>query len=114
MRHCCNLFKSTSVAVSGSNLLVTLPNNISFENASRLCFIICQSIPEEGKTLPVVLQSGAATASLWDKYGNIAVGSELKTRCVIRGYVGSQSDAVHVISSIPSGCSSCTGKCFIS
>jgi hypothetical protein len=60
-RLCDRLIISTAVAVSGSNLVVTIPAG-SYSNREKYCIVIAQSIPSAATiNMPVVIQIGTGT-----------------------------------------------------
>lgn len=52
---------TTSVAVVGTNLVLTVPATTIFTIDSRVCLIIAQPIPEAGEALPVVIEVSGTT-----------------------------------------------------
>lgn len=57
----CNIISTTAVAVSGTNLVLTVPD-MTFENCKRYTIRIAQAIPATATNLMnVVIQIGAGT-----------------------------------------------------
>ena len=69
---CCKHFhKSSSVTVSGSNLVIAFTDNpTSITNEERFCFMICQDIPAAGDAMAVQLTINGSGVPLWDRFGN--------------------------------------------
>lgn len=60
-RLCNHLIISTAVAVSGTNLVVTIPDG-SYYNDEKYCIVIAQTIPAAATVnMPVVIQIGTGT-----------------------------------------------------
>lgn len=117
---CKNFHRSATVAVNAGKCVITFKDApTGIVDKSRFCFAICQAIPDDAMALPVMLVINGAQVPLWDKYGDVATASELKTRCSIKGWYGVQttgtgSDVVtspHVISDIPVS-NRCAGSCW--
>lgn len=80
---CPNIVKSTSVALSGTNLQITIPATV-LKNHQKLCVAICQSIP--GTITPnttVTVISGNAKINLIDCCGNYVYADQLRARRVL-------------------------------
>lgn len=97
--NCCQYFhKSSTVAISGGNVVITLADApTGIVDTTKFCFVICQSIPTGSSGLPVVLVINGVNVPLWNKYGDIVTGDELKTRCTYKGYYGVQGTSPHII-----------------
>lgn len=85
---CVNCATVGTVAVSGTNLLLTPDSALSPSNEGRVCFVVTGSVPSAGAALPVVILLGGVQVPVYDKYGNILYGSALRRRVVIKGYFG--------------------------
>ena len=80
---CKNLIRSTAIALSGTNLQITIPATV-IKNHQQLCVALCQSIP--GTVTPnttVTLISGNATINLIDCCGNYVYADQLRSRRVL-------------------------------
>ena len=87
---CCKHFhKSSSVTVSGSNLVIAFTDNpTSITNEERFCFMICQDIPAAGDAMAVQLTVNGSGVQLWDRFGNPVPGCGLKKGILYKGYYG--------------------------
>lgn len=101
----CNktLYKSTvsTIAVnSGSTAVVMTPDDtLSPANGDRVSLIATTSVPVAGMSLPLQVTLNGGPVLVYDKYGNIMYGSNVKTRYVMRGYYGTNgaSGTAHMI-----------------
>lgn len=84
---CANLV-GVAASVSGTNLLLTPGSALSVENEGRVCFVLTGSVPSAGATLPVVMLVNGVQVPVYDKYGNILYGANLRSRAVIKAYYG--------------------------
>ena len=103
--NCNNLYKSSSVTVSETNVVVTFAANpTDIANEDKFCFVLCQDVPSAGDALAVQLTINGESVPLWDKYGNLVPGCGLTKGQVYKGYYGTGT-ANHVISqSLPYKC----------
>lgn len=102
---CCKHFhKSSSVDVSGDNLVIAFTDNpTSVTNEERFCFMIYQDIPADGDGMAVRLMVNDEEVPLWDRFGNPVPGCGLKKGILYKGYYGTGTEN-HVISaSLPYG-----------
>lgn len=79
---CKNFVLSTEVALSGTNLVVTIPQN-SYANDSEVCIAIAQPIPTGVSAAnPVVIQIGTATTQypLINRCGHDVYADQVCTR----------------------------------
>ena len=112
---CCKHFhKSSSVTVSGSNLVIAFTDNpTSITNEERFCFMICQDVPAAGDAMAVQLTVNGSGVQLWDRFGNPVPGCGLKKGILYKGYYGTGTTN-HVISaSLPYGCAKVSYPCSI-
>lgn len=81
---CCNerVLRSTSVAVTGGNLTITLPNIPVLANGMVIKFCISQSIDYSNPLGTVSIVMNGTTIALKDKLGNPVRISQLRTRKV--------------------------------
>ena len=94
---CCKHFhKSSTLSVGETNLVISFTDSPTAADKDRFCFVICQPIPESGKTLPVQVVVNGVAVPLWNKYGNLVYGYDLKSRCCYKGFFGTGT-ANHVI-----------------
>lgn len=80
---CKNFVNSTAVTLSGTNLVIAIPQN-NYINNSEVCICISQNIPSgvTGET-QVVIQIGADTATTYPlrtKCGHNIYGDQIKSR----------------------------------
>lgn len=79
---CKNFVNSTAVTLSGTNLIITIPQN-NYANNSEVCICVSQSIPAgvTGET-QVVIQIGTATTNypLVTKCGHNVYGDQITSR----------------------------------
>ena len=78
---CNNVINTTSVAVSGTNLVLTIPTT-TFENCERYVIRIAQAIPTTATNLmPVVVQIGTDTTlyPIVRKCGHYLYANQIRT-----------------------------------
>lgn len=81
--NCPNLVKSTSIAVNGDILEVTIPQ-MQLTNGSKLCVILCQAIPDTiTAAMSVQVVSGTTKLYVFNKCGNLIYADQLFTRRVL-------------------------------
>lgn len=102
---CSNLYKSSSVTVNATNVVIEFENSpTNIANEDKFCFIICQDIPASGNALAVQLTINGTAVPLWDRYGNLVPGCGLAKGQIYKGYYGTGT-ANHVIShTLPNKC----------
>lgn len=88
----CNILKSTvsTVAVnSGTTAVVLTPDNaLAPNNENRIELVVTTSVPAVGMALPAQVTLNGTTVPLFDKFGNIMYGANIRTRYVMRIYYG--------------------------
>ena len=102
---CSNFYYVTGANIVSDQLELTFNKVPNIDGAERICFRLSQgvSLPTGYETLPVVanviVDGLVEPIALWDKYGNVFLGSELKEtqtntpcyRATYKGFVGSQT-----------------------
>lgn len=63
-KNCLTKVVSTSVAVVGANLVITLPATTTLTIDTKYCLVVAQPIPEAGEALPVVLEVSGTTTEI--------------------------------------------------
>lgn len=113
MSKCVNFHRTSNVAVSGENLLLTLADNPNgIVSLQRVCFVICQNIPTAGETLPVQVTINGANIPVYNKYSLPVTGSDLRTRRKYRGYyVVNGADSYLIVENLPMNVCGCGGCC---
>lgn len=106
---CCeNFFFVNSVEIVDGQLVLTFNREPTITDKARVCFRIrnCIKVPSGAETLPVVISVGGTNYTIYDKYGNILLGSELiKTsnnmiycqRFVYKTFIGLVNGTYHFI-----------------
>lgn len=61
---CFTKLVSTTIAVVGTNLVITLPATTVLTIDTKYCLIVAQPIPETGEALPVVLEVSGTTTEI--------------------------------------------------
>lgn len=80
---CSHFVVTTAAAFTGGNLVLTLPDNITYSNRERFCLVLGQSIPDETtRNAPVVAVIGAGTIQfpVLTRYGVPVTQRQLETR----------------------------------
>lgn len=112
----CRYFhKSTSVTITGGNLVIAFNNATGVLDKDNFCFTICQSLPAGYQALPVVLVVNGVNVPLLNKYSNPTIGSELSTKrgYIYKGYYGTTATPHVNTTSIPVACNcTCSNVCW--
>ena len=77
---CSKLLLSTSLTVSGNNLVIGIPSDVPLINLEEYCFIINRCLPTGVTTQQVVLNNGSNQINLLCKLGNYIHADQLKPR----------------------------------
>lgn len=112
MSRCVNFHRTSSVAVSDENLLLTFSDNpTGVASLTPICFVICQNIPSAGLILPLKATINGATVPIYNKYSIVATGSDFRTRRRYRGYyVENNGNSYIIVDNAPvkvCGCGGC-------
>ena len=93
------IYRSKSVSIDAAQVVIMLNGDIDWLiDKDKLCFVLCQAIPAEVTGLPVILIDGnGVKLPLWDRFGNILTGENLKTRVVFKTYIGEQDGLPHIL-----------------
>lgn len=78
----CNTIKTTNVAITGGNLVLTV-SPFTFTNLEKYNIVICQNIPANAGSLPVVVNNRSIIPMITRK-GNVFLGKYLKCRSVLK------------------------------
>lgn len=103
-----NFYFVNTAIVSGGNLVLTLNTNPSLVDKSKVCFRFKNgtAIPTGASTLPVVIDINGTNYPVYNKYGNIMLGSDLITtnngafycpRFVYKSFIGLVGTDYHFI-----------------
>lgn len=96
--NCQKIYKSNTVTIDTTNLVVTFNTNpVNITDKNSFNFIICQSIPDNAGTDPVLLTINGVQVPLWDRFGDIITADKLKVGYIYKGYYGVQNTSPHVI-----------------
>lgn len=89
------VYKTTKVEVDGTGLVLSF---CGFEpcDRERFDFVICQRIPCCAQCMDVFVEFGSDIFPLWNRYGEQAVGSDICSRRLFRGWY-SEGGTAHVI-----------------
>lgn len=83
---CPSFVKSTAVTVVGTNLRISIPNQV-IRNRQQLCIAVCQSIPDTITQDQVVqISVNGTNFSLINECGNYIYADQIKSRKVLRLY----------------------------
>lgn len=81
---CSNFVKSTSIAVSGTVLQITIPNQ-PLRNGQKLCIALCQSIPDTiTQTMQVQIIVDGTKLPVITPCGNYVYADQLRSRTVLK------------------------------
>lgn len=94
---CQNFYCANSVTVGTTEVTIAFSKAVTLANQDKVCFRLCQSIPDTAAGLPVVLSINGTTVPLWNKYGNPIIGANLKTRFLYKGFYGDSTPHVILI-----------------
>lgn len=103
-----DFFLVNSVSIVNNQLVLTFSREPTLVDKAKVCFKIINNltIPSGASNLPVVATIGGANIPLWNKYGNIMVGSDLIANCsglnycnrfIYKSYIGLNAGAYHLI-----------------
>lgn len=78
---CCDRFlKSSSVAVTATNLVITVESTATLENLDKFYLLLTQQIPTGANTLPVQISIGGTVYPVYTRSGNLLRADQLKCR----------------------------------
>lgn len=103
---CRKLAFITDVAFTDGNLVLTLPDNISYDDGYQYCFVITTALPD-GVTLnaPVVVVVGDGTTQfpVLCRCGNIVVSQQISTRrrYPFRVNTSAAAGSITILSTLP-------------
>ena len=106
---CPYLVKSTSIAIVGTTLAVTIPTT-SLRNKQPLCVVLAQSIPS-GVTADMNVQivDGTSTLNVTTPCGNFLYADQLTCRRVLRTRIATDTLIARLIDT---SCIRCTSHVF--
>lgn len=93
--------KSQSISVVGTNLVITLPSNVSLSENEYFYIILCQCIPSDASTLPVVFEIGATEYNGLNRIGNTLRADQLRCRYRYCGVYGVDNPHIMIKSHVP-------------
>jgi len=85
--------KSTSIAMSGSQLVITIPA-VTLTNHQRFRLILCQNIPTAAAVSQVILATPTQTMNMFVRTGNYLRADQIRCRRVYEMVYG--TDPLHV------------------
>ena len=102
-RVCRNLTISTAIAITGTDMVITIPA-ATYTNRENVCILLAQNIPASATPLPVVIQIDGATGTipLRDKCGNNIYSDQLNSRMIYPFYAATDSQTF--VYRLRSGC----------
>lgn len=101
---CEHFNKSTSVEVTGSSVVVTIPNQV-IHNRERCCVAITQCIPPTAASeMTVVISVDGTHFTLYEPYGNAVYADQLRSRKVLHLTL-----ATDTLAAVAQGCGSLCG-----
>ena len=106
---CYYLVKSTAIAISGTDLQITIPTT-TLQNGQPLCVVLAQSIPS-GVTadMPVQIVDGTSTLNVTTCSGNYLYADQIACRKVLRTRIATDSLVARLTNS---SCVRCTNHTF--
>ena len=88
-----NVINTTAVAVSGTNLLITVESNVDLENMKRFCLLLAQPIPTGSNTNQVYLSVNGTNYPVFTRSGNYLRADQIRCRKLYPVVYG--NDPVH-------------------
>lgn len=92
-KNCDRFLKSSSIAVSGTNLLITVESNVDLENMKRFCLLLAQPIPTGSNTNQVYLSVNGTNYPVFTRSGNYLRADQIRCRKLYPVVYG--NDPVH-------------------
>ena len=86
-----NIYRSTATAAvntGGTALVITPDTALTPANENRVAIMVTSTIATAGLILPVQITLNGTAVPVYDKFGNILYGSEIRTNAVMKGYYG--------------------------
>ena len=83
-----SIIRDIAVNTAGTAVILTPENGVNLENEERFSFIVAASVPVAGMSLPAYLVIGGANVPVYDRYGNIIYGANIRTRFGYKTYFG--------------------------
>lgn len=110
-RICSNIVVSTNVAISGSEMVITIPA-ATYTNNEKLCILVAQAIPASATPLPVVIQvtGASATTPFRTTCGHNIYSDQLRTRTIYPSYAATDSQTF--VYRLKERCLPCTSYAF--
>lgn len=110
-RVCNNLVVSTSVAISGTEMVITIPQT-TYTNNQKLCILIAQSIPASATPLPVTIQIDGSKPAIPFRTicGHNVYSDQLRTRTIYPVYAATDSQTF--VYRLKERCLPCTNYAF--
>lgn len=109
--NCCdNLHVVNSATITGGNLVLTFADApTGIVDQQRFCFRFGVDIPAGASALPVQVTVNGVAVPLWDKFGDLATGSDLvycvngrvSKRFIYKGYYGTATANHVIVNAIP-------------
>lgn len=82
-RLCPNFVVTTAVAFAGDTLTLTLPDNVTYTNGCKYCFVIGQTLPDATTltaTVEAVIGAGTTAFPVLTRCGSPVTAQQLATR----------------------------------
>lgn len=110
-RVCDNLVISTSVAISGTEMVITIPQ-ATYTNNQKLCILIAQTIPASATPLPVTIQINGSETTIPFRTicGHNVYSDQLRTRTIYPIYAATDSQTF--VYRLKERCLPCTNYTF--
>lgn len=110
-RICNNLVISTSVAISGTEMVITIPQ-ATYTNNQKLCILIAQTLPVSTTPLPVTIQINGSETTIPFRTicGHNVYSDQLRTRTIYPVYAATDSQTF--VYRLKERCLPCTNYAF--
>lgn len=95
--------KSTSIAMSGSQLVITIPA-VTLTNHQRFRLILCQNIPTNAAVSQVILVTPTQTMNMFVRTGNYLRADQIRCRRVYEMVYGTDPTHVSMICPLRRSC----------
>lgn len=83
-----SIVKNVALNTAGTILVLTPENDLEPVNENKVGFIVTASVPGAGMALPATIVVNGASVPIYDRFGNIVYGSNIRTRFEYKGFYG--------------------------
>lgn len=83
-----SLIRSIAVNSASTAVILTPDDSVTLENEGKFSFVVAASVPVAGMSLPAYMVVGGANVPIYDRFGNIIYGANLRTRFEYKTYYG--------------------------